>query len=51
MTVPGFIKNWINRGLNPLNMNLTSLTAQRTEDARLRALEEGLATHGFTATR
>lgn len=40
MTVPGFIKKWINRGLKPYNMSLTSLTAERTEAARLLALEK-----------
>src|SRR5476651_1506316 len=40
MTVPGFIKNWMNRGLRPYNMSLISLTAERAEAARLLALEE-----------
>ncbi len=39
MTVPGLLKNWINKGINPFNMNLTSLTAERAEAARLLALE------------
>jgi hypothetical protein len=40
MTVLGFIKNWINRGLKPYNMSLISLTAERIETARLLALEK-----------
>ena len=40
MTLPGFIKNWINRGLKPYNMSLISLTAERAEATRLLALEE-----------
>ena len=40
MTVLGFIKNWINRGLKPFNMSLISLTAERAEAARLLALEQ-----------
>src|SRR5262245_28430738 len=40
MTLPGFIKNWINRGLKPCNMSLISLAAERAETARLLALEK-----------
>ncbi len=40
MTLPGYFKNWINRGLKPHNMNLISLTEERAEAARLSALKE-----------
>jgi hypothetical protein len=40
MTVLGFIKNWINRGLKPFNMSLISLTAEWAEAARLLTLKE-----------
>jgi hypothetical protein len=40
MSLPGIIKNWINRGFKPFNMRLDSLTAERAEVARLLTLKE-----------
>lgn len=34
------MKNWINQGLEPFNMRLSSLTAERAESARLLALQK-----------